>query len=54
VYAACEPSLTARKQQNRGIFDTFPLSLITTQSIAGLGELADTRLDVAPLSRFTR
>jgi uncharacterized protein len=33
-------------KQNRGIFDTFPLSLITTQSIAGLGELVDTRLDV--------
>jgi uncharacterized protein len=33
-------------KQNRGIFDTFPLSLITTQTIAGLGELVRARLDV--------
>jgi uncharacterized protein len=33
-------------KQNRGVFDTFPLSLITTQSIAGLGELVGARLDV--------
>jgi len=32
-------------KQNRGIFDTFPLSLITTQTIAGLGELVGARLD---------
>jgi uncharacterized protein len=33
-------------KQNRGIFDTFPLSLITTQTIAALGELVGARLDV--------
>jgi uncharacterized protein YcbX len=33
-------------KQDRGIFDTFPLSFITTQTIAGLGELVGARLDV--------
>lgn len=33
-------------KQNRGIFDTFPLSLITTQTIARLGEIVGARLDV--------
>jgi uncharacterized protein YcbX len=33
-------------KQNLGVFDTFPLSLITTQSITRLGELAGARLDV--------
>jgi uncharacterized protein YcbX len=33
-------------KQNRGIFDTFPLSLITTQTIDGLSELVGARLDV--------
>ena len=33
-------------KQNRGIFDTFPLSLITTQTIAQLGETVGTPLDV--------
>jgi uncharacterized protein YcbX len=33
-------------KQNRGIFDTFPLSLVTTQSIARLGEMVGTALDV--------
>lgn len=33
-------------KQNRGIFDTFPLSLITTQSIAALGERVGASLDV--------
>jgi uncharacterized protein YcbX len=33
-------------KQNRGIFDTFPLSLITTQTIAGLGTLVGAPLDV--------
>ena len=33
-------------KQNRGIFDTFPLSLITTQTIARLGETVGTALDV--------
>jgi uncharacterized protein len=33
-------------RQNRGIFDTFPLSLISTQTIARLGELVGARLEV--------
>lgn len=33
-------------RQGRGIFDTFPLSLITTQTIAGLGEVVGEPLDV--------
>ncbi len=33
-------------KQNRGIFDTFPLSLITTQTISKLGEAIGTELDV--------
>lgn len=33
-------------KQNRGVFDTFPLSLITTQSIAALGDQVGTRLAV--------
>lgn len=33
-------------KQNRGIFDTFPLSLITTQSIAALAEMVGMPLDV--------
>jgi uncharacterized protein len=33
-------------KQNRGIFDTFPLSLITTQTIARLGETIGAALDV--------
>lgn len=33
-------------KQNRGVFDTFPLSLITTQTIARLGEMVDASLDV--------
>jgi uncharacterized protein YcbX len=33
-------------KQDRGIFDTFPLSLITTQTVAGLGALAGSALDV--------
>jgi uncharacterized protein len=33
-------------KQNCGIFDTFPLSLITTQTITGIGELVGARLDV--------
>ncbi len=32
-------------KQNRGVFDTFPLSLITTQTIAGLGRLVGSPLD---------
>jgi uncharacterized protein YcbX len=33
-------------RQDRGIFDTLPLSLITTQTVAGLGALVGARLDV--------
>lgn len=33
-------------KQDRGIFDTLPLSLITTQTIARLGELVGVQLDV--------
>jgi len=33
-------------RQSRGIFDTFPLSLITTQTIARLGEMVGDELDV--------
>jgi uncharacterized protein YcbX len=32
-------------RQDRGIFDTFPLSLITTQTIQAVGEMAGARLD---------
>ena len=37
------PGVRAIKQ-NRGVFDTFPLSLLTVQSLAGLGRLASTGL----------
>jgi uncharacterized protein YcbX len=33
-------------KQDRGVFDTFPLSLITTQTIDRLGEMTGARLDV--------
>ncbi len=33
-------------RQSRGIFDTFPLSLITTQTIAQLGDMVGARLHV--------
>jgi uncharacterized protein YcbX len=33
-------------KQDRGIFDTFPLSLITTQTIGRLGEMVGARLEV--------
>jgi len=33
-------------RQNRGVFDTFPLSLITTQTISELGASVGTELDV--------
>lgn len=33
-------------RQDRGVFDTFPLSLITTQTIAALGAMVGTTLDV--------
>src|SRR6516225_5336744 len=31
-------------KQDRGVFDTMPLSLLTTQALAGLGRLAGTEL----------
>jgi len=34
-------------KQNVGIFDTFPLSLVMTQTLARLGEMVGTPLDVA-------
>jgi uncharacterized protein len=33
-------------RQDRGIFDTFPLSLVTTQTLSRLGEMVGSRLDV--------
>jgi hypothetical protein len=33
-------------KQDRGIFDTFPLSLITTQTLGRLGKMVGARLDV--------
>jgi uncharacterized protein YcbX len=33
-------------RQDRGVFDTFPLSLITMQTIARLGEIVEAELDV--------
>ncbi|MEM9529945.1 MAG: MOSC N-terminal beta barrel domain-containing protein [Pseudomonadota bacterium] len=33
-------------KQSRGVFDTFPLSLITTQTVARLGEMVGQSLDV--------
>jgi uncharacterized protein len=33
-------------KQDRGVFDTFPLSLITTQTLTGLGALVGAALDV--------
>jgi uncharacterized protein YcbX len=44
--AELHPSGARVIKQNRGVFDTFPLSVITTQSIAWLSEQVDTRLDV--------
>jgi uncharacterized protein len=54
TYDVMDPALAAELyprgarviKQNRGIFDTFPLSLITTQTIAALGERVGARLDV--------
>ncbi len=34
-------------RQDRGIFDTFPLSLITSRTVSRLGEMVGARLDVA-------
>lgn len=55
TYDVTDPALAAELhpggvrviKQDRGIFDTFPLSLITTQTISRLGEVVGARLDVA-------
>ena len=54
VYDVTDPALATELcpegarviKQNRGVFDTFPLSLITTQTIARLGEMVGAPLDV--------
>jgi uncharacterized protein len=54
VFDVTDPALAAELhpqgarviKQNRGIFDTFPLSLITTQTIARLGATVGAPLDV--------
>lgn len=53
TFDVADPALSAELgsgvrviKQDRGIFDTLPLSLITTQTIARLGELAGAQLDV--------
>lgn len=54
VFDVTEPALATELwpqgaqviKQNRGIFDTFPLSLITTQTIARLSEMVGGQLDV--------
>jgi uncharacterized protein YcbX len=54
VFDVTDPALAAALwpqgaqviRQNRGVFDTFPLSLITTQTIAQLGERVGSLLDV--------
>ena len=40
------PTGTQVIKQDRGIFDTFPLSLITTRTIARLGDMVGARLDI--------
>jgi uncharacterized protein YcbX len=44
--AELHPSGARVIKQDRGIFDTFPLSLITTQTIAQLGDSTGLQLDV--------
>ena len=54
VFDVADPALGAELfpagarviRQHRGIFDTFPLALITTQTIARLGEMVGRRLEV--------
>lgn len=53
TYDVADPALAAELgpgvrviKQNRGVFDTMPLALVTTQTIARLGELVETDLDV--------
>lgn len=47
--AELDPTGIRAIKQDRGIFDTFPLSLVTTQTLSALGEMVGDRLDV---SRF--
>lgn len=51
-YDVVDPALAAELgpgvrviRQARGVFDTFPLSLLTTRTVAGIGALAGARLD---------
>ncbi|HEX2139854.1 MAG TPA: MOSC domain-containing protein [Woeseiaceae bacterium] len=54
IFDVADPALAAELyndevrviRQGRGCFDTFPLSVITTQSIARLGEMVGAALDV--------
>lgn len=54
VFDVADPALAAELcpggarvvRQDRGVFDTFPLSLVTTRTLARLGEMVGTRLDV--------
>ena len=54
VYDVADPALAAELcpdgarviKQDRGVFDAFPLSLVTVQTIARLGETIGRRLDV--------
>jgi uncharacterized protein YcbX len=54
TFAVTDPALASELyangarviKQDRGIFDTFPLSLISTQTIARLGEMVGTPLEV--------
>jgi len=47
--AELDPGGIRAIKQDRGIFDTFPLSLVTTQTLSALGEMVGDRLEV---SRF--
>jgi uncharacterized protein YcbX len=47
--AELDPGGIRLLKQDRGIFDSFPLSLVTTQTLARLGEMVGASLDV---SRF--
>lgn len=54
VFDVTDPALAAELdpdpvrviRQDRGVFDTFPLSLVTTRTIERLGEMVGTSLDV--------
>jgi uncharacterized protein len=53
VFDVADPALAAELaagarviKQDRGVFDTFPLSVITTQTVASLGTLTGAELDV--------